>query len=928
MTATPILDRLAREFKATTEQVRNALEMLDAGLSAPFIGRYRRASVGALSESVIRRVRRRREELEELDRRRGTILRLLEREGVSEPSVLRAVESCMDRFELEDLFLPHRRPEPEVQLALDRGLGALAEQLVEPLPKELRTSTDEENHEGEREHEEDAQPEGSRVSAEEGQHEPADAEPEHAEIAAESAVEDLHPAPGTEGEEGADESEEGADERPARISEPEMPAPSHEVLTLELARVCRPYVSPDRGVHDESEALAGAVRILSDRLGRNPRLRGALRRMMQRQGVLSVRATVDESKAGRFRSLLKTNQPMRQIQGHRLLAIRHAQKERVLTTRISIDPAQALAKVRAALGKHLNPAYAGVLDEVCKRALQYRLLPMLEEDIRLELKERADAEALRYLSQHLRQLLLTPPLARQLPVAGIDVSAKGDWTVAIVDANGQLVSEEARIEVAEKDDAALGQELATLLQPGPGRPEGVQVLALCNAKGGRAALTRVRAVGRAAGIETFAFIVSESGLSSYANSELARRELEGCSVPMRMAVSIARRLQDPISEFLKVDARNLSLGSEQGLVSKANVRRAFQETIESCTAHVGCDVNRATLHFLAHLPGMDRAAAERIVARRAERPIQSREELREEGLLGEAQWMSSVAFLRVPDSAEPLDRTSLHPEQYPLARRILESVAGSIAEGLGRPGITKGLRREDFEVDEDTWRDLSRELSSPGRDPRLRVYRPQLLDPATDPATLARDTVVEGIVSNVASFGAFVDVGLAQDAMVHISEVSDRYVRDAREVLSVGQIVRARVLESGGQRLTLSLKNVPREAREPRERRERRPRGAGRGAEEGGRSEKARPPKNLRAAQTRRDGLVGGSSSQGRRGFGPGGPGGKGGARGGRRERGDGEERVDVEQMNRSAAKPVNNPFAAFFKSSTREGPEVDARGG
>lgn len=928
MTATPILETLAREFKTSVEHVGNALEMLDAGLSSPFIGRFRRDRVGSLSESFVRRMQRRRVELEELDRRRGTILRLLEKEPGLEPAVLERIRTCMDRFELEDLFIPHRRPEPEVQLALDRGLGALADLLVAPRPRaagepEPAHGEDEEG-EGDDDAPHDAEDQGghgehlSHVDADEasGSH----AEEPHAEASDAEGPEILEaaPRPSEDSAQGAPAVWAGEGEEPAAP----VPSSDHEVLTPELARVCAPFVSPDRGIHKEAEALAGAMRILGDRLGRDPRLRGALRRMMRRDGILSVKPLVEDSKAGRHRGLLKLRQPMRQIQGHRLLNLRQAQKERVLTTRISVDPRQALAKVRAALGKRTEPGFEGVLRLVAERALEHRLLPLLEEDVRLELKERADLEALRFLSQHLRQVLLAPPLGRREPVAGLDVNAKGDWTVAIVDADGMPISADQRVETGERPLEELGRELAAILDA-----HGVRSVAVGNGKGPRKALPRIRQALAAAGSGAFAYLVNEVGLSSYAGSDLARRELPEQSVPQRMAISLARRLQDPLAELLKVDPRHLGLGTEQGLVSKANVRRVFEDTIESCVAHAGCDLGRAPAVVLAHLPGMDKAAAERVVARRAERPIQSRDELREEGLLSEAQWTSAAAFLRVYGSPEPLDRTNLHPELYPIARRMLESAGGSVGESLGRPGATRGLRREEFDVDEDTWRDLLRELTYPGRDPRPRLHPIELLSPDADPARLMRDRVVEGLVSNVTSFGAFVDVGLPQDAMIHISEVSERYVRDARELLSVGQIVRARILDASGPRLTLSLKNVPREPREPR----RPARGAGapsgsaggRGRERREQREQREPRSNpnLRAAQTRRDGLAGaGGGGRGGGGFrGRGGPG--GGPGGGRREALGAGERVDLARINREAA-VRHNPFASFFK---REEPAVPA---
>jgi uncharacterized protein len=614
--------------------------------------------------------------------------------------------------------------------------------------------------------------------------------------------------------------------------------------------------------------------------------------------------------------------------------------------------------VRAALGRHTHPAHEELLREIALQALNQRLIPMVEPDVRLELKERADAEALRFLSQHLRQILYTPPLGAHA-VAGIDVNAKGDWLVAVVDAGGEPLPGETRIEIGAREPAAIGAELRAALEP-----HQVRAIAVGHGKGPRAAVPKIRAALRAASTATgaqpgsearwhepFVFVVDESGLSSYANSELARSELQDRAIPARMAISLARRLQDPMAEIVKVDPRHLGLGSEQGLVSKANARRVFVETIESAAAHVGCDANRATAAFLEVIPGIDRATARRIVERRKQAPFLSREELRSDGLLSEAQWTGAAAFLRLQGSAEPLDATNLHPEQYPLVRRLLDSSGSSVEQALGRFGSTRGLRREDFEVDEATWRDLMREISWPGRDPRPRLHVPSLLEPDTDPVRLVKDRVVEGVVTNVASFGVFVDVGLQADAMVHISEISERYVRDARELLSIGQVVRARILEAGGQRLTLSLKGVPAPEREfrsdrgPRRDRddrgrghggERRPHEGARGAPRGrgardrdgrSRDRAEEPAPNVRAAQTRRDGLGARTGRRGDKrgpGQGPGRPDGRGGERGGRGGR-DAEmgrdERVSLESLNRSKA--AFSPFASFFKGRKPE--EKDA---
>ena len=986
VTAQPILETLAKEFSTDVPSVQAVFEMLDAGLSAPFIGRFRRARTGAMSEIHVRRVQRRREELEELDRRRGTIVRALERIEDLPAKALDDVRSCMDRFELEDLYVPYRRPEPEVQLALDRGLGALADLIVEAVPREKRpkSAAPKGDATAEGAASEDAPAAEAPAADEAASDAPAKAAPEEsseaasaqaddgagedgmgdvpeelahdAELPEEGKPEDEAAAPASDGssdeapaadapspeaepaaevtapaEEAAEApaaeapateapateapaTEAPATEAPAAEAPAAQPAPAPApqpepvVVTPELSKLCAPFVDPDKGVHTESEALAGAVRILSDRVGRDARLRGHVRRVMRKKGILRVRAIVDEKKAGRHKNLLKLKTPLRQLQGHKLTAIRQAQKERVINTFIELEPKEVMGRVRAALGKHTRPEFDALLDDIARKALAQRLLPVVEEDIRLEIKERCDAEALRFVQSHLRQLMLTPFFGR-VPVAGLDVSAKGDLTFAFLDGDGRVLGE-AKVEVGEKDEAALGAEIVQLLQEH--RPEAI---AAGSGKSARAAAHRVRTAIRAAGGEAAVMVVNDAGATSYANGPRARVELEGLSIGTRLAVSMGRRLQDPMAELLKVDPKQLGLGPEQRLVSKANLKRLLDEAVASAVAFVGCDFDTVPRSVIEHLPGLDEESAKRLADKRDAGEIESREQIRAEGILTEAQWASVAAFLRIRRSPEPLDRTSLHPEQYQLARQLLESAGGSVEESLGRPGATKGLRRQNFEVDEFTWRDLMRELSFPGRDPRGRNRAPEFISENTDPIRLQAGRVIEGIVTNVASFGAFVDVGRKQDAMLHISEIATRYVRDARELLSIGQSVRARIVDGSSSRLALSLKDVPspegegggagggRRGGGRRSRRGGRGRGRGRG--------EAAQPKGPAGRIWRRDGAAGAATSSSRRG----GARGRGGPRrGGPGDRFDRGERVDLRKLNEREQMPANNPFRKLFK--------------
>lgn len=939
MSAAGIVETLAKELSIEQAHVQRVHELLSEGHRVPYITRYRRAEIGPLTDGVVRRLARRFKQFEELEKRRATLLRSIEeqvRSGAAPERSLEALRSCTDRFELEDQFLPHRRPEPEVQLAIDRGLEPLADALVAPsmeAPAEASSP------------EEPTDPDASPGPAPVAEAQVAEPEPT---VAAELAYAEAPPQASDETDasdaelatESADTSAESSSDE--AVEAVDHPAPSHAEsaarpayhptridLSPQLARLCSEYVKPDRGVHTEEQALEGAMRILADRLGRNPDLRTQLRRLLRKHGRVTVRALVDEARLGRNRSLLKLNVPLKQLQGHRLIALRQAQAQRQIALMLSVDDSFVLPRVRAALGKRIHPDHVSVADEVARQALHLRLLPMIEDDARNELRERADEEAIRMLAQHLRQILFTPPGGFR-PVVGVHVDAKGDWLMVVVDAEGQPHAEH-RIEASSLAPADLPQRLGDAL-----RESGTSILAIGHGKASRPALQRLREAIALLGAEARVMLVNEAGLSNYANSELARQELPEHSVPSREAVSLARRFQDPLQEFLKVDPRHLGLGREQAVVGKASLRRLVQETIESCVALVGCELGRAPVSFLRHVPGLNFELAKKLAERCAARPLDSREALRTEGLLDDLAWRNAIGFLRLRDSSEPLDRTGLHPEQYDLARRVILQGGGSVEETLGRRDATKGLKRADFDVDELTWRDLVREIGHPGRDPRLRQFPPTFQAPATDTAALAKDQVVEGVVSNVTSFGAFVDVGLEKDAMIHIREFSSHYVRDARALLSVGQVVRTRLVDASGPRIELSLKNVPafrrggergrRAGGEGGPRRDR----PGRGPRRPGEGNETWPEYQpvLRAARTRRDGLVTGKSGDDRRGRGAGRGGGRGPGRPGGGRRPEGREEYDADAVRRAASGGKGyNPFMTFFKTRDDGGKSTGSEG-
>jgi uncharacterized protein len=951
VTPSSVSEALAHEFSIREDEARTALDLLSAGLRPPYLARFRRAEVGGLSDGQLRHLERRARELEELERRRETIVRLLT-EAAAKPLDAEAVPWIVapgkllgqaraerDRAALEDLLLPLRRPEPEVQAALDRGLGALADLMVAPVAGPASTT------------EEDASP--TLPVAEDS-------------IAVEEAplpVEDSEDSTGDAGQAGGTHAAEAAneveDETSVEGGEPALEALAHLAIKVDLspqlARACRPFVNTDRAVHDEMEALEGAMRILADRLARHPALRALVRRLMRKHGVLTVKAHADEKKLGRFRSLVKLRAPFRQVQGQRLLLLRQAWNQRLVQPVVLLDARLALDQVRAALGKRLAPEFASVAHAVAERALLHRLIPTVAEDVKGELRDAAEEEAIRFLALHARQVLLAPH-APGKAVAGIDVNAKGDWTLVALEPNGTPRVPEARIEAGGKDAASVAVQLGAWLET-----HGVRVVAVSNSRAARESVLKLRVSIRSLGRTVDVMLVNDAGLASWASSEAARSELAEVSVPARQAIGLGRRFQDPLLELLKCDTRSLGLGPEQAVVSKAHLRRVLHDALESCVAAVGCELESAPLSVLRHVPGLDFDSAKRLVQRRAERPFTSREELRAEGLLDETRWRNASSFLRISKGVEPLDRTALHPEQYELVRRLAGSVGLAIEDLLGRRDALAGIPRDVAGVDEATWRELQRELAHPARDPRSWLWAPELLVDDEQP-TLEKGCVVEGIVASVAAFGAFVDLGLAREAVVPVREISDRYVRDARTALSIGQVVRARVVDAGGPRIELSLRNVPpperprggppRSVRRARpehesqstagERSVRRERQGEPDVVAGHGAGQDRPQLFLRAARSRRDGLGStpgtreerrgarrrsgdaasrtGSERDGGTRAGREGSHRRGNVPGGRGERRDRDDGYDPEAVKRASHSAGSyNPFASFFKSRSDE---------
>jgi uncharacterized protein len=1002
-------DVLAKEFSVPPGSIEAALGLLERGFAPEVIGRFHRAETGALSETMVRRIAQRHGELVELDRRRRNVLAALEASPLALPQWIERARSTTDRLELEDLLLPLRRAEVEVEWALERGLGNLAERIT---ANTKRASGEEGAGEGSAGEDAAATDQGTAAPAE---HLPSVADTvemgaapslatvheglagmEALSVTGEEHHEEHHGAEHeahVEGEGDAGAGEGSAAAASAASGEAQgdaagqdqaagsKPAERHDekiVLTPELARACADFVLTDKDIHTEVQALEGAMRVLADRLGRNPGLRSQLRNLLRKQGKVSVSPGSNAERQGRYKNFFRQSLPLRTLSGPRLISLRAGQRDRAVSLSFELDPHLAIGKVRERLGRHTPPAFDGVLGEVASRAYFRRLLPTIGEELRTELKHRAEEEAERFLVGALRQALLAPCLGPK-PAAGVDVDPKGNWVLGMVDEQGRMLGEEVKLEASSMDPFALAEALGNAL-----RSQNVQWIAFANEKAVRPAVLAARRAIQSLGAGAVVTVINAAGLTAYANGEVGRTELPNLSVQGRAAISTARRLQDPLAELVKVEPRLLLSGLEQSLVGKAELRRLLEETLRSSVAMVGCWFENTSARLLAHLPGLDPVLAERLIAARDAGQITDRASLQQSGILDDVRYHNAVAFIRFHRSPEPLDRSAIHPALYPLARRILEATGQPFHSVYGRFGATKGLRRADFDIDEYTWRDLQREFSHPGRDLRSRLHAPTLLASDAKPEEMDKELVHEGIVTSVANYGAFLDLGLEREALLHVSEVGERYLRDAREHLAVGQILRVKLSEVKGPRLLVTAKGVPDRERPPRDergfqRRGPRPQEGGEGGGEGGdnrgpdnrggdfrggaaprggdgqrggfrgprdnrgprgpRGGEGAPqawpePKRLeRVAHARRDGMPGGDDDGGKRprrggpgggggsGRGPGGFGGGGGFGGrprpGGDRRGPGEEEDlrAYRQADKPKEAPANNPFASFFKT-------------
>ncbi|MBO4850086.1 MAG: RNA-binding transcriptional accessory protein [Prevotella sp.] len=697
---------ISKRLNLPEEGVENTLALLDLGCTIPFIARYRKERTGNLDEVQISQISDSYEKLQELAKRKETILKTIEEQGKLTADLRKRIEETWDATTLEDLYLPFKpKRRTRAQTAREQGLEPLATLLL--LQRE--------------------------------------ADPFEA-----------------------------------------------------AAR----YVKGD--VKDVEAAIKGAQDIIAEMVSEDERSRNQVRNAYRREAVITskvVKAKAESDEAAKYSDYFDFSEPLRRCTSHRLLAMRRGESEGVLRVSISADDEACVERLvrQYVRGRGLC---CDLVEEAVTDGYKRLLRPSIETEFASLSKGKADEEAIGVFAENLRQLLLAAPLG-QKRVMGIDPGFRTGCKVVCLDAQGNLLHHETIFPhppVNHRMQATAHVEQMV-------EQYGIEAIAIGNGTASRETSDFVKTLDFKHKVQTF--VVSEDGASVYSASKTAREEFPDEDVTVRGAVSIGRRLMDPLAELVKIDPKSIGVGQYQHDVDQAKLKKSLDQTVESCVNLVGVNVNTASQHLLTYVSGLGPTLAKNIVDyRRKHGAFNSRQELKKVPRLGPAAFEQCAGFLRIPGASNPLDNSAVHPESYPVVAQMARdcgcSVSELMADGEKRNKID--IRRYvTATVGLPTLTDIMGELEKPGRDPREQIEEFEFDPNVTSIDDLVEGMVLPGIVTNITNFGAFVDIGVHQDGLVHISQLSNRYVKDPNDVVHLHQHVRVKVKEVDYRRNRISL---------------------------------------------------------------------------------------------------------------------------
>ncbi len=759
-----IIAQIAQEVRVQNKQVQTAVELLDGGATVPFIARYRKEATDGLDDIQLREIEARLGYLRELRDRLQTVIKSIEEQGKMTPTLLAALVAASTKQELEDLYLPFRlKRRTKGQLAREAGLEPLADAL---------------------------------------------------------------------------------------FANPDL-VPAHEAQAYVIAM--RPVVEGEDKQPDfstVSAVLDGVRDLLSERWAENAALVQDLREWLWRDGLLksSLMDGKDENHAdvARFRDYFDYEEPMGRVPSHRALAVFRGRGLDVLDVKLALpetaarfehlsgraEPVEGQASTGSArmaqspgrTGSAVSQAEGRIAlrlgwshqgragDDLIRKCVAWtwrvKLSLSTERDLFARLREEAEKVAIKVFADNLRDLLLAAPAGPRV-VLGLDPGIRTGVKVAVVDATGKLV-ETATVFPHEprKDWEGSLHALGKLC-----RTHGVNLIAIGNGTASREtdrlAADLIKLMAKTSDRVIEKVVVSEAGASVYSASEFASQEMPDVDVSLRGAASIARRLQDPLAELVKIDPKSIGVGQYQHDVNQSELARTLNAVVEDCVNSVGVDLNTASVPLLARVSGLSGSVAKAVVRwREVNGAFKSRQQLTQVAGLGAKTFEQSAGFLRIRGGDNPLDMTGVHPETYPVVEKIMAHTAKPVTGLMGRAELLKTLRPELFANERFgviTVRDILGELEKPGRDPRPDFKVARFNDGVDDIKDLKEGMVLEGTVSNVAAFGAFVDLGVHQDGLVHVSQLSHKFVTDAREIVKTGDIVKVQVVEVDVARKRIAL---------------------------------------------------------------------------------------------------------------------------
>ncbi len=698
--------KIAAALRLPEKSVDNTLVLLSEGCTIPFIARYRKEKTGGLDEVQIAQIADMSEKLQELVKRKETIIKTITEQEKMTPELLRQINDCWESTTLEDLYLPYRpKRHTRAQVARERGLEPLADIIM--LQRESR-----------------------------------------------------------------------------------------------IDQVALRFVKDD--VKDIDMALQGAQDIIAERISEDERVRNIVRQSFQRNAIISskvVKAKQDTDEAAKYRDYFSFSEPLKRCSSHRLLAMRRGEKEGLLKVSIITDDDFCIGKIRRqyvkGFGKCQSLFYEAIEDGY-KRLLE----PSIETEFAALSKEKADDEAITVFVENLRQLLLSAPLG-QKRVMGIDPGFRTGCKVVCLNEQGDLLYHEAIFPhppVNHRMQATMHvQQLV--------KDYKIEAIAIGNGTASRETSAFVKDLSFDHPVQTF--VVSEDGASVYSASKIAREEFPDEDVTVRGAVSIGRRLMDPLAELVKIDPKSIGVGQYQHDVDQTKLKKSLDQTVESCVNAVGVNLNTASEHLLQYISGLGPTLAKNIVDYRKEHgSFTDRSQLKKVPRLGPVAFQQCAGFLRIPQGDNPLDNSAVHPERYALVEQMAHDNHCKVFDLMKDKSLREGIDIHRYLSDEvglPTLTDIMNELEKPGRDPRETVEAFEFDPNIHEIDDLEEGMILPGIITNITNFGAFVDIGVHQDGLVHISQLCNRYVKDPNDVVHLHQHVQVKVVEVDRRRNRISL---------------------------------------------------------------------------------------------------------------------------